>query len=72
MAPRTVTREAELAYAFLATLSDPRQSWNDLYLVWAKERGLDEATARTVKTTVLRIRVFGALERSSRRAARAR
>lgn len=60
---RGASEEVKLAEEFLGTLANPRASWAALFETWADERGLDEAMARTVKVTVLRLRTFGAIAR---------
>jgi hypothetical protein len=60
---RSVTSEVRLAREFLSTLADQRASWAGAFARWASDRGLTEAEARAVKTTVLRLRMFGVLGR---------
>lgn len=65
-----ITDEARLATAFLETLSDPRAPWAATFETWADGRGLSPELRRSVRITVLRLRMFGALSRHRPRRAR--
>ena len=65
--PRVVTAEVTLARAFLATLPDQRLPWSARYETWADEQELSLELKRSVKTTILRLRIFHTIERSARR-----
>jgi hypothetical protein len=67
-----ITQEAQLATAFMETLTDPRAPWAAAFERWADGRGLGSEMRRSVRITVLRIRMFGAVERHRQRAARVR
>jgi hypothetical protein len=61
-----ITDEAQLATAFLETLIDPRAPWAAAFEAWADARGLGPELRRSVRITVLRLRMFGAVERHGR------
>ncbi len=69
--PHAITPEARLAQEFLATLHNPRESWAQPFEVWADAEALGSELRREVKITVLRIRMFSAVARHAKRAARA-
>ncbi len=58
-----ISDDARLAEAFLATLENPRASWAHPFEIWADERGLARELRRSVRITVLRLRMFGAVAR---------
>jgi len=62
-----VTQELALAHAFLLSLSDPRASWATLFDIFAREKQLSPDLARSTRICVLKLRVFGAIERTARR-----
>jgi len=70
--PRVVTQELQLAQEFLGTLPDLRSPWSELFERFADERALAPAMRRAVRTAVLRLRIFHAIERSARRPRAAR
>lgn len=67
--PRALTPEARLAEEFLGMLTDNRRPWAESFAPWAAEKNLSPDLARRVRITVLRLRMFGALERGRRRPA---
>ena len=62
-----ISADLRHAQQFLAELTDPRAPWADRFEAWARERNLGPELARQVKATVLRLRMFAAVERSGRR-----
>jgi hypothetical protein len=56
---RAITQEARLAQEFLETLPDARVPWADRFESWAAGRALSTDLARSVRVTVLRLRMFG-------------
>jgi len=71
-APRAITPEYRLAHQFLATLENPRAPWAARYDAWAKAEKVSGELRLAVKVTILRLRTFGAIERSARRRRAAR
>jgi len=63
---------SDLAGEFLADTAGDRRPWPALFTAWAAEHGLSESEARSVKVQVLRLRVFGAVERHRPRETRPR
>lgn len=64
---RPITEEGRVLVEFVATLTDPRAPWAERCTVWAQERGLSAAEARALRLNVLRLRMFGAMERHAAR-----
>ena len=64
---RVVSEEVRLAQEFLATLENLRAPWAELFEGWAAKRGLSPALTYSTKVAILKIRTFGAVERSPRR-----
>lgn len=65
--PRVISPELALAHQFLATLTDLRAPWLDKWVAWAAEQQLSPELTRSVRVAVLRLRVYGAAERTMRR-----
>jgi hypothetical protein len=61
--PHAVTREVQLAQAFLINLEDPRLSWAARFEAWSAENRLTEAEAKATRAAVLRLRILAATER---------
>ncbi len=64
--PFVVSAVAKYAYAYLDG-RDARSPWADDFEKWADEHGLGPELRRSVKITILRLRMFSAVGRHARR-----